>query len=59
MNEMPNCHAQAKALKLETRAFIGGRYVDAVTGETFETVNPATGKVITKVAAGGEKDGPT
>lgn len=56
MNEMPNCHAQAKALKLETRAFIGGRYVDAVTGETFETVNPATGKVITKVAAGGEKD---
>lgn len=33
MNEMPNFHAQADALKFETRAFIGGRYVAAASGE--------------------------
>lgn len=33
-----------------TQLFINNRFVDAKSGKTFETVNPATGKVITKVA---------
>lgn len=51
MNIQTDLHAAVKGLKFETRAFIGGRYVDAVSGSTFATVNPATGKVLTQVAA--------
>ena len=50
-----------KALELgffaEThRLFIGGEWVDAETGETIDVINPATGLVIAKVAAGGAAD---
>ncbi len=43
-------HDAASRLSFETRAFIGGRYVDSRSGKTFETRNPATGKRITTVA---------
>ncbi|GAB3271446.1 aldehyde dehydrogenase family protein [Kineosporia babensis] len=33
-----------------TRLHIGGEWVDALDGAEFETINPATGEVITKVA---------
>jgi betaine-aldehyde dehydrogenase len=33
----------------EQKLYIGGRYVDASSGETFDTVNPATGEIICKV----------
>ncbi len=33
-----------------TRLHIGGEWVDALDGAEFETVNPATGEVITKVS---------
>ncbi|MGJ8657588.1 MAG: aldehyde dehydrogenase family protein [Akkermansiaceae bacterium] len=36
--------------------FIGGKWVDADGGKTFETVNPANQKVLTEVADAGEKD---
>ncbi len=36
--------------------FIGGRWVDAASGETFDTPNPATGDKLASVAAGGAKD---
>src|SRR5512146_926649 len=39
-----------------TRAFIDGRFVDAASGETFATENPATGAVLAQVAAGGERE---
>ena len=35
---------------LETRAFLGGEWVDAKDGATFEVTNPARGDVIAKVA---------
>jgi phenylacetaldehyde dehydrogenase len=35
---------------------IGGKWVDAVSGETFDTPNPATGKKLASVAAGGRAD---
>lgn len=36
--------------------FVGGKWVDAASGETFETVNPSTGDVLATVAAGGAED---
>ena len=35
---------------LETRAFVGGEWIDADDGATFEVKNPARGDVIAKVA---------
>jgi aldehyde dehydrogenase (NAD+) len=34
----------------QTRILIGNKWVDSVSGKTFETINPATGEVIAKVA---------
>jgi gamma-glutamyl-gamma-aminobutyraldehyde dehydrogenase len=42
--------------KFRTQAFIDGRFVDATTGETFATENPATGEVLAHVQAGGPED---
>src|SRR5204862_8322945 len=39
-----------------TQAFIDGRYLDAASGATFDTINPATGKLLARVAAGDEED---
>ncbi|WP_066902957.1 aldehyde dehydrogenase family protein [Millisia brevis] len=36
--------------------FIGGQWVDAASGQTFETRDPATGQVLTSVAHGGAED---
>jgi aldehyde dehydrogenase (NAD+) len=38
------------------RLFIGGEWTDAASGKTFDTVNPATGEVLTQVAEGGRED---
>ena len=35
-----------------TQAFIGGDFVDAASGATFDSLVPATGQVIVHVAAG-------
>jgi gamma-glutamyl-gamma-aminobutyraldehyde dehydrogenase len=39
-----------KKLKFRTRAFINGKFVDALSGETFVTENPATGKTLARIA---------
>lgn len=38
------------------RPYIGGRFVDATSGETFETFNPATGEAICQVQTAGAAD---
>jgi len=38
------------------KLFIGGKWVDAASGKTFPTVNPATGETLTVVAEGDERD---
>src|SRR6185369_4208294 len=38
------------------RLYIGGRWVDAASGEVLDTVNPSTGTVITQIARGGAAD---
>src|SRR5256885_1253216 len=38
------------------KLYIGGRWVEAASGKTFETINPATGEVLARVAEGGAED---
>jgi aldehyde dehydrogenase (NAD+) len=38
------------------KLFIGGKWVDSASGNTFSTINPATGEVLTQVAKADERD---
>ncbi|CAG7585052.1 aldehyde dehydrogenase family protein [Rhodococcus opacus] len=38
------------------RFLVGGQWVESASGETFETIDPATGQVLTTVARGGAED---
>jgi acyl-CoA reductase-like NAD-dependent aldehyde dehydrogenase len=42
---------RAAALDIRGQAFVDGRYLDAVSGETFACINPANGTTLTAVAA--------
>src|SRR5436853_7738462 len=59
MNAVPNAnswHERARRLGFRARAFIAGRYVAAASGATFDTINPGTGKLLARVAAGDRED---
>lgn len=49
-------HAAARQLDLRHRLFIDGDFTDAADGATFESLDPATGGVLTEVAKAGEED---
>ena len=49
-------HNTASMLKIKNLAFIDGKFSEAEDGATFDTLNPATEKLITKVAHCGSKD---
>jgi len=51
-----NYKSIAAKIKFEGRAFINGKYVDAIDGKKFETMNPATGEVLCSVAKCNNKD---
>tara|TARA_B100000579_G_scaffold94074_1_gene74330 strand:+ start:644 stop:2134 length:1491 start_codon:yes stop_codon:yes gene_type:complete len=38
------------SLDFRTQAFIGGNYVDSISGKTFESISPVDGKIITNIA---------
>jgi len=48
--------AEAGRLTFRDKAFIGGVFVDAASGETFDCVSPVDGAVLAKVAACGPED---
>lgn len=48
--------ALATDLEFPTMAFVDGGYRPAISGETFATVNPATGEELAQVAACGAED---
>jgi gamma-glutamyl-gamma-aminobutyraldehyde dehydrogenase len=52
----PDLAQIARSIEFETRAFINGRFVDAASGKTFDTINPATGKVIASIAETDQED---
>src|SRR3546814_1190459 len=48
--------SQASGLSYRNQAFIGGQFVAAASGKTFDCVSPIDGKVLTQVAAGDKED---
>ncbi|HWM29539.1 MAG TPA: aldehyde dehydrogenase [Woeseiaceae bacterium] len=48
--------AARELAKAEVRFFINGEFVDAIDGNRFDCVNPATGETIASAAAANEKD---
>ncbi|WP_170409851.1 aldehyde dehydrogenase [Ruegeria arenilitoris] len=57
---LDNTHAdwksRAAGLSFRGQAFIDGRFTDAASGKTFDSINPATGAVLTPVAECDEED---
>ena len=51
-----NYKSIANKLKFEGRAYINGKYVDAIDGKKFENINPATGETLCSVAKCNHKD---
>ena len=51
-----NYKSIASKLNFEGRAFIDGKYVDAIDGQKFENINPATGETLCSVAKCNYKD---
>ncbi|KAF3778452.1 Aldehyde dehydrogenase family 2 member C4 [Nymphaea thermarum] len=48
---------QAKLPEIKfTKLFINGHFVDAVSGKTFDTIDPRTGEAIAKIAEGDKED---
>jgi acyl-CoA reductase-like NAD-dependent aldehyde dehydrogenase len=47
----PDWRARAQTLQFRNQAFINGRYVNAVSGESFACVSPIDGQTLTNVAA--------
>jgi len=41
----------ANSLTFPTQAFINGEYVPSISGQTFDTINPATGKILAKITS--------
>lgn len=41
---------KAKSIKIQSKAFINGKFVDAISGKKFKSINPATEQVIIEVA---------
>ncbi len=57
MNEpTERLEASRSFLKRAGKMLIGGQWVDAVSGKTFKTINPATGDLLTEVAEGDKAD---
>ncbi|WP_170548861.1 aldehyde dehydrogenase [Ruegeria atlantica] len=57
---LDNTHADWKSLaaglSFREQAFIDGKFTDAASGKTFDSINPATGGVLTPVAECDEED---
>ncbi len=49
-------HARAQALQPRRQLFIGGHFVPARSGDTFDCISPIDGRVIAPVAAGDAPD---
>ena len=46
----------ASKISFPNKAFINGKYVDSISGKTFESINPATGEILTSVSECSEQD---
>jgi gamma-glutamyl-gamma-aminobutyraldehyde dehydrogenase len=55
-NTYEDWKSRAAGLSFRGQAFIDGKFTDAVSGKTFDSINPATGAVLTQVAECDEED---
>jgi aminomuconate-semialdehyde/2-hydroxymuconate-6-semialdehyde dehydrogenase len=53
---LQDVRTRPRAGVLDVKLFVDGRYVDARSGKTFASVNPATGEQIARVAEAGYED---
>jgi acyl-CoA reductase-like NAD-dependent aldehyde dehydrogenase len=56
MNAAFDWRAEAGRITFRDQAYIGGEFVDAVGGETFDCISPVDGAVLARVAACGTED---
>src|SRR3954452_16813676 len=49
-------HARAAQVKPRSQVFIDGKFAPALSGATFDNINPATGRSLGPVAAGEQAD---
>ncbi len=56
VQEKKELHCKEWLAKPKKLLLIDGQWVDAVSGKTFETRNPATDEVLARVAEGGKED---
>jgi acyl-CoA reductase-like NAD-dependent aldehyde dehydrogenase len=49
-------HARAAAVQPRSQVFVDGKFAPAMSGATFDNINPATGKTLLAVAAGEQAD---
>ena len=56
MNLAIDWRAEAAKLRFPDKAFIGGKFVPAASGKTFDCISPIDGKVLAKIAAGDKED---
>ncbi len=50
------CEKIASTIQFPTQAFMGGKFAPALSGKTFTSINPATGKELAQVASCGVED---
>jgi len=51
-----NWSQQAQALRIDTRAFVNGKRVEATCNERFDSVNPHDGSIVASLPASSESD---
>ncbi len=56
LKENDTIRSAVSRLDFRTQAFIDGKFVDAASGKSFVTENPATGKPLTEIAACDKED---
>ena len=47
---------EASKISFRNKAFINGKFVDSISGKTFDSINPASGEILTSVAECNEED---
>ena len=47
---------EASEISFRNKAFINGKFVDSISGKTFDSINPATGEILTSVSECNEED---
>ncbi|MBI3782128.1 MAG: aldehyde dehydrogenase [Deltaproteobacteria bacterium] len=56
MNLAMDWRKEAGKLSFRDKAFIGGRFVPAASGATYDCISPVDGKLLAKIAAGDRED---